>query len=168
MAHTVVSIFENLDQAQKVKQALLGIGFEHDQISIRNASYKTDHLSETQETSAGLLSSVTDFFKDLFGGDDQQIEQYATAAHHGVLISIHTATKEEADKAAAILDNYSEEDPDKVNEDISSPAHSFLDDPLNPVFLKANDPQSSETQSRAARLKSRIVETAAGKGNLRN
>ncbi|MCF0054577.1 hypothetical protein [Dyadobacter sp. CY356] len=169
MAHTVVSIFENLEQAQKVQEVLLGNGFTQDQVSIRIASYKKTDTPENQhpeETSEGFLSSITDFFKDLFGSDDHQVEQYARAAHHGALVSVHTATESDADKAAAILDAYGEGNTDEVNADISSPQHTFLDDPLNPVFSKTDDHSGDDIQSRASRLKSRIVERSVNKGNF--
>jgi len=162
MANTVVSIFENVEQAQRAQDLLRASGYADNQVVVKTAAYKTDAPAEEHENT-DVFDKIADFFKDLFGADDEEVVTYSEAGHKGTIITVHTADRDEAEKVAAILDGYGAVDVAENTENIRSVQHQFLDDPANPVFAK--DSQDTSFPTRASRLKSRIVARSEIKNN---
>ncbi|TDE17376.1 hypothetical protein [Dyadobacter psychrotolerans] len=161
MANTVVSIFETAEQAERAQDLLRASGFADEQVSVRTASYKTNTPSEENEPT-DVMEKIADFFKDLFGADDEEVTTYSEAGHRGTIITVHTTNRDDAEKVAAILDGYGAVD---VSENVSSHHHQFMDDPYNPVFEKDAHGQNNAASTRASRLKSRIIERSVIKNN---
>ena len=170
MANTVVSIFRDPEQAQQAQNHLLANGFADKQVDIKIASYKSDsQLPDNEVDNNDLIDKITAFFKDLFGNDDEEVTRYSEAGRKGTILTVHTATSEEAEKVADILDSYGAAD---VNETSGSyfpesddlvKQHSFLDNPSNSSPENRYDERNIETDARVSRLKSRIVERSIEK-----
>jgi predicted SnoaL-like aldol condensation-catalyzing enzyme len=166
MANTVISIFPNPDLAQQAKSHLLATGFTDQQIDIKIASYKShDPLSESETEEAGIMEKITAFFKEMFGADDAEVSNYSEAGRRGCIVTVHTATSEDAEEVAAILDAFGAMDVGETsgsyfpeNEGGTS-RHQFLDDPLH----ESADNINTERKEQVSRLKSRIVARASDK-----
>jgi hypothetical protein len=95
---TVVGVFEHTNQGQLAVEYLLDHKFNRDQIDISNRG--GDHSAAENEDHD---SSVTNWFKSVFGNDDDA-RTYSEAARTGCVVSVHTSSVEEAETAAEILD----------------------------------------------------------------
>jgi hypothetical protein len=155
MGNTVVSIFENAEQAENARNVLRAAGCSDDQVTVKTAIYKSDPVPGEEEEK-DILEKIGDFFKDLFGAEDEELTHYTNAGHKGTIITVHTADRNEAEKVAAILDGL------EISGDSESgerERHPFLDDPSNPVF------ENGLSETRSSRLRSRIVERSLRKNN---
>ena len=164
MANTVVSIFRNPDQARQAKDHLLASGFSDKRVDIKIASYKSESLDgEKEEYEVSILERITDFFKDLFGEDDEEINQYAHAGSKGTILTVRTDTSEEAENVAGILDSFGALDAAETagsyfpENEIPPIRHKFLDDPLHDSLDIPISNQEIENDKRVSRLKSRII-----------
>lgn len=94
------------------------------------SDYRTDNLSDNDLTGNTRTSSgehhhhsgdgnsfgdkVSKFFKNLFGNDDDQAGRYTHVANRtGSVVTVYADTKDEAEKAADILDEYGAVDVDE-------------------------------------------------------
>ena len=167
MANTVVAIFDNKTSAEQAQQYLLSAGFSSQQIEMKIASYKPDvefPVSEQQDNA--WLEKVTAFFRDLFGADHEDVARYAHASKAGIILTVHTDTRQQAEKASEMLDAYGAEDATEHSERHASSSdfvasHSLSDHGENHTF-QPGDELSSAYRSRASRIKSRIVERHMG------
>ncbi|GGC05134.1 YsnF/AvaK domain-containing protein [Dyadobacter sediminis] len=117
MSSTVVGIFEYTSEAQEAQKYLLANGFTSDNVDIKTSSTTTgtDYTVDTHrkdESSDG----IGNFFRNLFGDDDDDLDRYTEAGRRGTILTVHARTADEAEKAARILDNYGAVD---VDEDTS-------------------------------------------------
>jgi uncharacterized protein (TIGR02271 family) len=119
MALTVIGIFDNATEAQQAVTQLVSAGFSRDNIDM-SAQTGTTGRGELipdrhQNTSGTRTEEVTDkvkdtgdsignFFSALFGGGDDT-DRYADVADRGTIVTVHTTTDDEADRAADILDD---------------------------------------------------------------
>ena len=85
---TVVGVFDSPTNAELARHELVNAGF--DESSIRTQSH-------AEEGGEGFMSSVGNFFRDLFGGEDQQSGQYAEAVRRGgSVLTVDVADDDEA------------------------------------------------------------------------
>ncbi|MCE7059774.1 YsnF/AvaK domain-containing protein [Dyadobacter sp. CY343] len=107
MANTVVGIFEYESDAQQAQNYLLANGFADGDVDIKTASYKSDAKEETvTDRDQDFGDRVGNFFRDLFDGDDDETTRYSEAGKRGTIVTVHAATLEEAEAAAAVLDDF--------------------------------------------------------------
>jgi hypothetical protein len=105
MANTVVGIFEYESDAQDAQNYLLANGFADGEVDIKTASYKSDTAS-VDEHDNDLIDRIGNFFKHLFDGDEEETKRYSEAGRRGTIVTVHATNAEEAESAAAILDQY--------------------------------------------------------------
>ncbi|MDO1451270.1 YsnF/AvaK domain-containing protein [Rhodocytophaga aerolata] len=104
MSQTVIGIFDNPTDAQKAVSQLVSKGFLQNNIDISAQS--------SQERAAAFQDkeqdddSIGGFFKSLFGSDEQTSNKYASVARAHTLVTVHAQTKQEAQQAADVLDEY--------------------------------------------------------------
>ena len=79
MAKTVVGLFNSIEQAETVKQALVGEDFPASHITV--AANNTGNSEDTTTEHTG--GKVSHFFSNLFGGDDDAHEHYASRVNAG-------------------------------------------------------------------------------------
>ncbi|MCF2488590.1 YsnF/AvaK domain-containing protein [Dyadobacter sp. CY347] len=107
MANTVVGIFEYESDAQEAQNYLLANGFAGGDVDIKTASYKSDQETSTiNDDNDDVMDRIGNFFKDLFDGDEDETKRYTEAGRRGTIVTVHAADADEAEKAAAILDQY--------------------------------------------------------------
>ena len=132
---TVVGIFDNASEAQKAVDELVEAGFMRSNIDMSaqtgtdsNDTYSTG-TTNTMDTTGAIVpdrhqntsgtyteevvddtkdvgDSIGDFFSNLFGGgDDDKHKKYADVGRRGSIVTVHTQSDDEAERAADILDD---------------------------------------------------------------
>ena len=164
MANTVVAIFDSKTAAEQARQYLTSAGYADHQIEIKVASYKPDvQFPVDEQQDNAWLDKITVFFKDLFGADHEDVSRYAHASKAGVILTVHTDTRQEAEKVSEILDAYGAEDASEHSESHSATSsmvepHSLADHSDNYTVQAGDHELGNAYRARAARIKSRIVE----------
>lgn len=103
MNQTVIGVFDTSNHAKSAKESLVDAGFTKSNIDLSTFGEK-GYQSEKYDNERS--SSVTGFFSNLFGTDEDTATRYADVASRGTVVTVYTATMEEAKKAAAILDQF--------------------------------------------------------------
>jgi len=163
MSNTVVGIFEYTSEAQEAKSYLLANGFSEENVDIKIASYVDDDGTRKTEEDAG--DRIGNFFKGLFGDDENEVKRYSDEGRRGTIVTVHAETSAEAEAAARVLDNYGAVDFGETSgsysptEQASSIAES--DVPVSdsiPVIEEELLVGKREVTTGGVRLKSKIVE----------
>ncbi|MES2649901.1 MAG: YsnF/AvaK domain-containing protein [Bacteroidota bacterium] len=111
MAQTVIGIFNSASEAQNAKQQLISNGFTDMNVDI--ASGDTIDYTNRSDNDREHESGIARFFRNLFGGDDNESERYTRVAEHGCVVTVHAMDEEEAERAADLLDDYGAVDVDE-------------------------------------------------------
>lgn len=107
----MIGIFDNREEAQKAVQRLTAYGFTHDDIDMSSqgntvmSDNDADMRRDTDHNDDGFGEKVSRFFSNLFDSDEDT-EKYSSVARNRTIVSIHAETKEEAERAADILDEH--------------------------------------------------------------
>ncbi|MGN6249583.1 MAG: hypothetical protein ACTHNG_14615 [Ginsengibacter sp.] len=97
MIKTVVAIFNTRDEAETAAKDLYDNGFSKENVEVSSEE-------EYEEDEAGE-SSLSRFFKNLFGSGEETSEKYSKVASKGFVVAVHTQSEEEALEACEILDD---------------------------------------------------------------
>ena len=98
MTQTVVGIFDKVVEAEKAVDHLLSNGFNRSHVDIADNTTAVDQHNDSDDGIGG-------FFSSLFG-DSDDTHHHTTAAKSGVVVTVHAQSREEAERAADILDDY--------------------------------------------------------------
>jgi len=104
MSNTVVGIFEYTSEAQEAKQYLLNNGFTDSQVDLKVSTSTSNTTHAVADEDAG--DKIGNFFRGLFGDDENEVNRYAEAGRKGTIVTVHARTADEAEVAARVLDNY--------------------------------------------------------------
>jgi uncharacterized protein (TIGR02271 family) len=110
MAQTVIGIFNNANEAENAKQQLLNNGYAESNVDIadgRTADYSNRSTEHEHE------SGIARFFRNLFGGDEEERERYTRVAERGYVVTVYADSKDDAERAADLLDDYGAVDVDE-------------------------------------------------------
>ena len=132
---TVVGIFDNASEAQKAVNDLVSAGFTRSNIDVsaQTGTYSDDtyntgttgtmntgdavvpdrhrntsgtYSEEVADDTKDVGDSISDFFSNLFGeDDDDNHRRYADVARRGSIVTVHAQSEDEAERAADILDD---------------------------------------------------------------
>ena len=108
MAQTVIGFFDDAADAQKAVQTLTSSGFRMEDVDTRDNSrvITNDNVSHDHARHDSDDSGVTRFFKSLFGDNDDEADRYTRVANDSCcIVTVHAQTKDQAERAADILDN---------------------------------------------------------------
>lgn len=168
MSNTVIGIFEYADQAREAQQYLLSNGFTSNSVDVKTSMADLSNDSSTRtEKDEDFMYSIGNFFKNLFGDDDDEVNRYSEVGRKGTIVTVHASTSQEAELAAEILDKYGAVD---VNEKsagaFGGTAVNSVADVTNPLSDATSIPVieeellvgKREVQTGGVRLRSRIVE----------
>lgn len=181
MAQTVIGIFDNSSEAQRAVQELKGLGISNDRIDMstgrqgavgsttRTTTGPTNsHLGDTRNES--LAHDATDndgisgFFKSLFSDDDSTAKAYSSVARTSeCVVTVHAQNKDEAQRAARILDQYGSVDMDQRASEYGYKSSGWTDNARTgnqtiPIIEENLEVGKREVETGGARLHSRIVE----------
>lgn len=73
-------------------------------IGSSSSGYGSADTNDRSDDSFG--EKVSGFFKNLFGDNDEYTEKYATVGRKGTIVSVYAQSRDEAERAADILDEY--------------------------------------------------------------
>jgi hypothetical protein len=126
MPQTVIGFFDNASDARRAEEQLhsRGIGREHIDVSTGHAgtagpghvsgdhndpnTVRTTAEGRTVDREGRNTNRITDFFNSLFGGghDKDDADRYSRVAERsGAIVTVHVQSREEAERAADILDD---------------------------------------------------------------
>jgi stress response protein YsnF len=151
MAQTVVGFFKSDSAAQSAADRLQTAGFNETDIDVSDGSGYTDSTGGEKKAD----NAITRFFKNLFG-DNDDADHYATAGNRGYsIVTVHASSGEEAQRAAALLDEYG-----AVELDDREHAYSSTDDSGATIQRVEEQLQvgKQEVAAGGVRLRSRIVD----------
>jgi len=112
MAQTVIGIFDNANQAQNAVQQLVSSGISRDNIDLANASASGSTTTDYNDNDSNN-DGIGGFFSSLFGMDDDDSQKYSHVARRGTTVTVHTQSRDEAERAADLLDQYGAVDVDE-------------------------------------------------------
>lgn len=108
MRQTVIGIFNKPGEAQTAVKYLLDAGFTRNEIDVHssregtaNTGTSTSHTKSNERNSDGYRN----FFSNLFG-DTDETRTYSDVASRGSVVTVHTSSREDSERAAEILDRY--------------------------------------------------------------
>jgi hypothetical protein len=171
MSQTVIGFFDDASEAQRAIERLQSSGFNRDRVDISKGGSSSGSGSDTHvnpvsgssrdENSARKTADdrtvdregrntnkITDFFNNLFGGkdDNDEANRYSHVAQKSnCIVTVHAQSKEEAERAADILDDCGAVD---VDERASQSGYAGLE----------RSASQRLQESSASRFKSRIVD----------
>lgn len=116
MAQTVIGMFESSSKAQDAVQELVEAGITRDRIDVSvgntsgssDSSYSSTGSTGTSGNSDQHESGISKFFKNLFGGDDDNddADKYSRVASQAQsIVTVHADSRDEAERVADILDD---------------------------------------------------------------
>ena len=97
---TVIGVFDTKNQATEAREALVSAGFSSSDIDF--SAYGENGV--VGDSYRAQSETVTGFFGDLYG--QENANRYANVASRGTVVTVHTATMDQAKQAASILDQY--------------------------------------------------------------
>lgn len=104
MAHTVVGIFDSKEEAQAAMNELVQRGFIREDIDVSNRNVINETVAAA-DTNTKTGDSISNFFRNLFGGDEKTARNYSDVARDTEgIVTVQTDTSEKANQAAQILD----------------------------------------------------------------
>jgi uncharacterized protein (TIGR02271 family) len=108
MAQTVVGLFNSASEAQQAVQKLMSAGFIQSNVDVAaQDAQNAQQMAATSSSSSNSGDGVSNFFSNLFGGDDNDdARAYTTATRSGrSVVTVHAASADEAERARDLLDD---------------------------------------------------------------
>lgn len=165
MKQTVIGVFKSADDAQEAVEQLLNNGFTESNVDV-SSNNSTVNDGNSNGGDSDKESGISKFFKHLFGDDDER-ERYTKAARRGSVVTVHTQTSEEAQRASELLDQYGATD---VDDNYKEYSDSEAGNNFGRAYKNAGEGETvsvieekmqvgkREVETGGVRLKSRIVE----------
>jgi stress response protein YsnF len=105
---TVVGVFDTVDDAEMARNEVVRAGFDESAVQVQSHADETSYQGSTgartdKSSSDGFMASVSHFFKDLFGGEDEHAGHYSEHVRRGgsvVAVTVSDDSKVEAARAA--------------------------------------------------------------------
>ena len=161
MRQTVFGIFDRADDAQNAVKHLLKNGFTEANIDVRAKAAgdaKSSHYQGTKEDS----DRVSNFFTNLFGSSHEDTRNYTEVAKRGSVVTVHTSSAEESERAARILDEFGAVDANERAREYRTAeggeATTTATGQSVPVIEEELEVGKREVETGAVRLRSRIIE----------
>ena len=163
MRQTVFGIFDTANEAQDAVKNLLKNGFSEANIDVRAKSARGQ--AETHYNNNDTGDSVSNFFGNLFGTDSNETRNYSEVARRGSVVTVHTTSKEESERAAEILDRFGAIDANERAREFrtegkrgTTGSTTTGTDKNIPVIEEEMEVGKREVETGGVRLRSRIIE----------
>jgi stress response protein YsnF len=180
MSQTVIGIFENAREADNAVEQLVFNGFTRERIDV--AAQGTTGLTGSTTTATSTHTNdnfgdgISRFFSSLFDTRDEA-DNYSTVASRGTVVTVHTNSTADSERAAEILDQYGAVDVNEraqqyrnsLNSDLTTTtsdtldttrAHSVTDETTGAIPIIEEELQVGKrvVETGGVRLRSRIIE----------
>lgn len=123
---TVLATFDDAATAQRAMEALIAEGFDRNNVHLQGASSVasgegssmrgdvTDAgVTEQHSSNQGAMSTVGNFFKNLFGSDNDDAGTYAEAVRRGsIVVAVDAQDDEQLDRARTVMEEMGSVDVD--------------------------------------------------------
>lgn len=123
-------------------------------------SGSTGYSSGTNE---GNETGIGKFFRNLFGGDNDESERYSRVAERSTVVTVYAKSTTEAETAARLLDQYGAVDVDDQDKQYNKSAGAYDSTDATgktiPIIEENIQVGKREVETGGVRLRSRIVET---------
>ncbi len=169
MRQTVFGIFDKSSEAQNAVKNLLDQGFSESAIDVRktreeqNAARSEEHTkSKSNEWNS---DGYRNFFSNLFTDNDEEARTYSEVASRGSVVTVHTTSPEESERAAQVLDRFGAIDANERARDYRSKEATgatnksrTADSDSIPVIEEELEVGKREVETGRVQLRSRIIE----------
>lgn len=145
--HTVVGIYDDAAKARKAEKELLNDGFNRDIVDLSSNDKRDREKSSS-------------FFGSLFGNDDDA-RRHSEVAERGTIVTVHTQSLQEAERAALILDKFGTldiGDTRRTGTETKTGRTDTTGKTSIPVIEENLEVGKREVTTGGARLRSKIVE----------
>ncbi len=108
MAQTVIGFFDNPSEAQSAVQQLEMAGISRQNIDISSGSQNSQVSDSGRNTdnSREEGNPISNFFKSLFGSDNDDADRYSSVGQNAQsIVTVHAQSDDQAETAADILDD---------------------------------------------------------------
>jgi stress response protein YsnF len=108
MAQTVIGFFDNPSEAQSAVQQLEMAGISRQNIDVTSGSQNSQVSSSNRSSDSDREegSSIGNFFRSLFGSDNDDADRYSTVGKNAQsIVTVHAQSEDQAERAADILDD---------------------------------------------------------------
>lgn len=123
-------------------------------------SGSTGYSSGTNE---GNETGIGRFFRNLFGGDNDESDRYSRVAERSTVVTVYAKSTTEAETAARLLDQYGAVDVDDQDKQYNKSAGAYDSTDATgktiPIIEENIQVGKREVETGGVRLRSRIVET---------
>jgi len=126
MRQTVVGIFDSESEAQNAVLKLESDGFMRENIDLSGRMSGDSNRENARDEDFG--DKIGNFFNSLFGSDNNDARNYSEVARRGTVVTVHTDSEDEAERAVDILDLYGAVD---VNDRVGSYQDNLNDNQYN-------------------------------------
>lgn len=132
MSQTVVGVFDRYQSAENAQQALISSGFESSDVHVRmHAAHAV--ATGTESLGSGLVDSLRELLRNLFGGNHEDIGHYSEAIRRGhVVVAITVADDALVTVAQSALRNAGALDIEKQVESWRQQGYNSFDPALQP------------------------------------
>lgn len=112
MTHTLAAVFETRAEANRAKDELIHSGFDREAITVSDSGSVAGTPRINDDPS--ILGSIKHMFSQLLGREHGDRHVYAEALNRGhVVLTVHAASMDEADRAADIVEEFTPIDIDE-------------------------------------------------------
>lgn len=166
MKQTVFGIFNTANDAQNAVKHLQDEGFRREAIDVHRSRERVKGGETTEKSKSNEWNSdgYRNFFSNLFT-DKKEAQTYTDVASRGSVVTVHTNSKEESERAAEILDRFGAVDANeqavKYRSEGSAgtrPEGRTGESESVPVIEEDMQVGKREVETGRVRLRSRIIE----------
>ncbi len=163
MAQTVVGFFDNSSEAQRAVEQLQQRGISRDRIDISSGRNSGSAQVSSDRGESG--NGISNFFRDLFGGDNDESDRYTRVGNSAdSIVTVHAQSRDEAEMAADLLDDCGAIDVDERASgysnasNLSSGTMSRSEETSIPRVQEDLEVGKRSVETGGVRVRSRIVE----------
>ncbi len=103
MSMTVVGVFDDAQEAREAVDKLVSAGYVRNTVDVSPYTGATNTSDRYEDHDHD--SGIGNFFRNLFGDDDDDANRYSAMGSSRSIVTIHATSQDQADKAADILDD---------------------------------------------------------------
>jgi uncharacterized protein (TIGR02271 family) len=162
MGFTVIGMFRDRQNAQQASEKLMSAGFLKDSIDMSPYRADGDVVEDNRYYDYDEDNHSTGFWDWLFGSDTDEYKRYSYAASKSDIITVHAATKAEAERAAEILDHAGAVDVDDYTRDYTAYQAAVAKDSGDEATFKVLEEHMNvgkrTIETGGVRVRSRVIE----------
>lgn len=123
MAQTVIGFFDDAAEAQSAVRKLTSEGFRMEDVDTRDrtSAVRNDNTRNDNARSDNDDNSIKSFFSSLFNDNDDEANRYTKVANDSCcIVTVHAQSKDQAERAADIMDSCGAVDVDERSRQYST------------------------------------------------